>query len=259
MADLAVLDEQDPARAAGRTDGMRDHQDGLAAGTDIGEDAQQLVRGAGIERAGRLVGQQQTGVRDDRAGNGRALLLAAGDLIRIFFQQLRDAELRRDGLEPCAKLALRHAREHERQIDVVLDREGVEQVELLKDEAEIVAAEGGAVGLADGREVFAVEQHLAGGRLVEPGEDIQERGLAGAGFAHDGDVFAVFHAEIDVFERLDRRAAKARRVDLAQAVHFENLHKKNASCESFCAKYIAPGLPPPSIPLTLSGCRLTVL
>ena len=97
-------------------------------------------------------------------------------------------------------------------------------------------------GLADGREVFAVEQHLAGGRLVEPGEDIQERGLAGAGFAHDGDVFAVFHAEIDVFERLDRRAAKARRVDLAQAVHFENLHKKNASCESFCAKYIAPGL-----------------
>ena len=75
-------------------------------------------------------------------------------------------------------------------------------------------------------DLLAVEENFAPGSGVNADDGAADGGLSGAGFARDGNVLAVFHAEIDVFERLDRRAAKARRVDLAQAVHFENLHKK---------------------------------
>ena len=41
---------------------------------------------------------------------------------------------------------------------------------------------------APGRlDAAAVEQHLAGGRLVEPGDDAQQRALAAARRAEDGD------------------------------------------------------------------------
>ena len=85
VIDLAVLDKEDASGAAGRADGVRDHQDRLPAAADVGEHAQQLVRRLGVQRAGRLVGQQKARVRDDRAGDGRALFLAAGNFIRVLF------------------------------------------------------------------------------------------------------------------------------------------------------------------------------
>lgn len=60
-------------------------------------------------------------------------------------------------------------------------------------------------------------------------------------------------------KRLDRRAAKARRVDLAQSVYFENLHDENASCVDFCPQYTAPRRKALSIWLTLFPAHLTVL
>ena len=58
MEDLAVLDEQHARGVAGRLDRVRDHEDGLAAAVDLLEQAQQLIRRARIERAGRLVAEQ---------------------------------------------------------------------------------------------------------------------------------------------------------------------------------------------------------
>ena len=67
----------------------------------------------------------------------------------------------------------------------------------------MVAAEGRTVGFFDRGKILAVQQDRAGGWLVKPGQNVQKRRLAGAGFAHDGDIFPVFHAEIDISERLD--------------------------------------------------------
>ena len=77
------------------------------------------------------------GLCDERAGNGGALLLAAGDLVGVLFQKLADAERFRNIDEAGAHLIVALAREDEREIDVILERERVEQVELLKHEPEI--------------------------------------------------------------------------------------------------------------------------
>ena len=46
------------------------------------QQGQHLVRGGGVEGAGRLVGEHDRGLGDQRAGDGDALLLAAGELRR---------------------------------------------------------------------------------------------------------------------------------------------------------------------------------
>ena len=209
------------ARGLGR---VRDHEDGLAVVVDLVEQAQQLVRRAGVERARGLVGQHQLRVRDERARHGGALLLSAGDLVGVFGEDVRDAQLLRDGLQARAHLGVGFLRQHEREEDVVLDGEGVEEVEVLEHEAQVVAAERADLALGDGREAAAVQQHLARGRAVERREDVEKRGLAGAGLAHDGDVFALLDGERDVRERLHLAAAEAGGIDLFEVVDFQNRH-----------------------------------
>ena len=80
-------------------------------------------------------------MRDERTRNGCTLLLSAGELIRELLQQLCDAELPGDGREARGHLRIRLACEHERQEDIVLHGKRVEQVKLLKHEAELRAAE----------------------------------------------------------------------------------------------------------------------
>ena len=53
---------------------MGDHYDRLSCVVDLGKKLQKLVRRAGVERAGRFVGQQDLRAGDERAGNGGALL-----------------------------------------------------------------------------------------------------------------------------------------------------------------------------------------
>ena len=52
----------------------------------------QLVRGSGIEIAGRLVGEQKAWCVDERAGDGNALLLAARKLARRVALPIAEAD-----------------------------------------------------------------------------------------------------------------------------------------------------------------------
>ena len=68
--------------AAGR-DGriVRDDHDGLAFGVQLPEQVHDLARGAAVEVAGGLVGQQQLRLAHQRARHGDALPLAAGHFV----------------------------------------------------------------------------------------------------------------------------------------------------------------------------------
>ena len=63
----------------------------------------------------------------------------------------------------------------------------------------------------------AVEQHLAGGRLVEPGDDAQQRALAAARGAEDGDEVVLGHLQVGGLQRQRRRAPASRRKAAAHA------------------------------------------
>ena len=114
--------------------------------------------------------------RDEGAGDGDALLLAAGELGRA----VREAVVR----PTLATTSSSHAwsgllpGELERQHDVLGRREHREQVEELEDEADVVAAQLRQLGVVEAADVDAGDGDLAGGRLVEAGEDVHQRRLA---------------------------------------------------------------------------------
>ena len=126
MKHLTVLDKQHASGAACRLDRVRHHQHRLPRSVDLTEELQQFIRRLGIQRTGRLVCQNQLGSGDQGSGNGGALLLPAGHLIRILFQQLRDTELSGNGTQACLHFRVGLARQNQRQIDVVLDGKRVQ-------------------------------------------------------------------------------------------------------------------------------------
>ena len=73
----------------GKPGAVRDHQE-AATGTrhQIARQPQHLVGSVLVQIAGRLVGEQQQRLRRQRAADRDALLLAAGQLLGIAFQEL---------------------------------------------------------------------------------------------------------------------------------------------------------------------------
>ena len=67
--------------------------------------------------------------------------------------------------------------QHEGQIDVILQRKGVQEVKLLKHKAEVVPAEGGDVSVSDLRKVPALQNDGPGGGPVQSRKNIEKRGL----------------------------------------------------------------------------------
>ena len=79
------------------------------------------------------------------------------------------------------RLALAQPADHLRQHDVLERGELRQQVVRLVDEADVVAADAGALGVGQSRGRRVVDVDLAGIRVLEQAGDVQQRRLAGAG------------------------------------------------------------------------------
>jgi hypothetical protein len=109
--------------------------------------------GGGIEVAGRLVGQQQPRPGRKGPGDGDALLLAAGKMLGIMTESLRQADAREHLLGVGARPAA--AGQFQRQHDVFQGAERRQQLEGLEDEAQHGAAQGGACILVQAEQIAA--------------------------------------------------------------------------------------------------------
>ena len=78
------------------------HQRRLAGAVDAEQQLDDRVAGGGIEVAGGLVGEQQRRIVGQRAGDGDALLLAAGELRRIVMAAVGQADLGAAARSPAA-------------------------------------------------------------------------------------------------------------------------------------------------------------
>src|SRR5918999_1558940 len=93
-------------------------------------------------------------------------------------------------LDGLPALVTRHSQRGERRLDVLGGGQGRDQVELLEDEAQRPQPQLGQGGVAEPLEGPAVEADRAAARPIERPEELQERRLAGAGRAEDGDELA---------------------------------------------------------------------
>src|SRR5207249_3976457 len=97
--------------------------------------------GVRIEVAGRLVGQHDARLVDQRARDRHPLPLAAGQLGRAVPAAGAEADALERVRSTAAALAPRYAAIAERQLDVLERREPRQQVEALEDEADLSSAQ----------------------------------------------------------------------------------------------------------------------
>ena len=103
----------------------------------------------------------------------------------------------------------RAAGQLEREEDVLLGGQHRQQVEELKDEADVLAAQLGELAVAERGDRGPVDPHLARGRPVQPGQEMHERRLARARRAHDRGQLALGDRHRDAAQGVHGRVAGA--------------------------------------------------
>ena len=197
VVDDADFHYDDAPGAGGDFIAVGDEDDGFAVGVELVEEVEDFEAGLGIEVAGGFVGEDEERVVDEGAGDGDALLLAAGELLGAVVEAMAEADELREGDAVFVAVGEIAALVKERDVDVLDDRELVDEVVGLEDEAERAAAEGGELVVVHGGDVLAAEKIFAGGGAVEAAEDVEESRFARTRRAHDGDVGAGFDDEAD--------------------------------------------------------------
>src|SRR5262249_45833723 len=166
-----------------------DHHHGLAGRQP---QAQQLVlhglAGLGVERAERLIQQQDRGIVGERARDRDALLHAARQLAGKSALETLKADGADEAPNYLFALRSRHAAHLEAVIDVLRDRQPGEQRVFLEHDAAVDAGTGD--GLAADLDYAAV-----GGN--ESAQDVKQRALAAARRPDDRDELALRHVDVD--------------------------------------------------------------
>ncbi len=165
-----------------------------AGAVDPVEQPHDVDRGLGIEVAGRLVGEQQRRVVDERPRDRDALLLPAGELVGHVVQLRRQAGQPQDVRHLGADLLAGAARHLQRVGDVVVHGAVRQQLEVLEDDAD-VAPEVRDPAARDLRQVVAGDADRAVGRIELLDQQAHERRLARAGRADEEDELAAVDRE----------------------------------------------------------------
>src|SRR3954451_19668394 len=190
---------------------VRGDHDGRAGAVDPVQQLHDPDRRLGVEVAGRLVGEQQRRVVDERARDRDTLLLAARELVGKAVELRRQAGQAQDVGDLRADLLAAAAGHLQRVGDVGVDGPVRQQLEVLEDDAE-VAAVVRRLRARDVGERAARDADRAGGRVDLLDEEAHQRRLAAAGRAHEEHELATADRERDVVD-----AHVAARVELRDA------------------------------------------
>ena len=187
---------------------MRDHNDQPVLGHLL-QKLHDLNARFRIQRAGRLVGQQNVGVIDQRTRDGNALHLPAGHLSRPLVRLFAQPYLLQRGLRAPSALRAGHAGDRQRQLNVGQHRLVRNEIVALEYKADRVVAVGVpvAVGIFFGRN--AVDDQIAAVVAIQAADDVQQRGLAGAAGPEDRHEFVIAQVETDLVQRRLHKVARS--------------------------------------------------
>src|SRR5262245_3945207 len=209
----ATITEPDDPRAVFRdvTFVRHEHDRQPALDVQLLKDVHHLDAGPRVEVAGRLVGEQQHRVGNERARDRDALLLSARHLVRMVIDARTEADRFERGLRQL--MALRSfdpAGIKERELDVLERGRSRQEIEPLEDEADLLVPYLGELALRELGHVATVETIGPGGRSVQASKEMHEGRLPRARRSGQRDEFARLHVE--------RHAAQRANVDLANVI-----------------------------------------
>src|SRR5262245_31333517 len=154
-----------------------------------------------VQRAERLVQQQYLRLIDNGAGEGHALLLAAGDLRWNTIGQRRDFGHFHHAADARCDLSLGQAFHSQAECDVVINVQVREQRVRLKDGID------GATVRGNVAYVRARDLDVTSVRMIQPGNDPEQCGFAAAGRTKKGKEFAFAYGKADTGECFNRPKA----------------------------------------------------
>ncbi len=152
---------------------------------------------ARIEPGERLVHQEHARPWRNGAGERHALLLAAGEDMRVFARVMGKADAVECGERLGAGLAPRQRAQAEG--DVVADGEMGEEREVLEHEADAPLLRRHEA--VRPRDLLAVDEHAPGGGALDARGDPEQRGLAAAGRPEQAEDLARRNVEADMIQR----------------------------------------------------------
>ena len=189
----SVAETDDPFGVRGDVVLVRHHDDRASLVVQPGEQLHDLQGRFRVQVAGGFIRQNEIRIVDQAAGDGHALLLAAGQLRRPVPQPLAQADHRGQGVAAFFGLPVDAALVVQRHLDVLDDRQLRNQVVRLEHEADPAGANPRQFAIVHLGHVVVAQEVRAGRGLVQATQEIQQRALPRAGRAHDGDVIALGH------------------------------------------------------------------
>ena len=150
-----------------------------------------------VEAGEGLVEQQNLRLEDEGAGEGDALLLAAGELVGHALAVAGEADLGEGGVDAAGDLVLREPAELQAEGDVPEDVHVGPEGVALEDHAGRALLRGGA------GDVLAVDGDGARGRGLEAADHPEQRRLAGAGGAEQAHELAVGDGQVEGVDGAD--------------------------------------------------------
>lgn len=157
----------------------------------------------------RLVSEHQLGIGHQRPRYRHPLLLPAGKLIGPLVRLVLHADRIKQGQDALATRLGCPALHHEQGIlDVFVGGKYRYQVEILKHETEVLAAELRRLAPAERGDVGIEDGQFAAGGMIQAADHIEKRRLAAAGRTDEGDEGGPLDGEIHPLDGLHRHLAR---------------------------------------------------
>ena len=204
----AVLEGHHAIHGSREAGVVRDHDQTRARRVvELQHEVEDPLRGPPVEIAGGFVREHAGRPGNQRPGDGGALPFATGELRRLVVQPGIEADARQHLRRRRRRPGMALPPHQERHGHVFQSRELHQQVVKLVDEAQCFVAQARALRLIDPRQEPPSNPYLALAGRVQAAEQVQQRALAAARSADDGDPLAGRHRETHPFQHLHRQGA----------------------------------------------------
>ena len=227
--DAAVHEDHAVAHGAGKGHLVRDDDHGHFFLREITDDLEHLAGQLGIERAGRLVEKEDVGPQRQRAGDGDALLLSAGELAGVGVRLVRKAHLFEQGERQLTHLAALAPLHSERRVRHVFEHRGMQCAGTVEHQPEaafdppqrsLVRVDALSLRVHRRGKVVPVGERAAVHRFKQR-RAAQQRRFAAAAGADDRDGLTLAHGEGNALEHLQRAEG------LADVLHGQYVHVRS--------------------------------
>ena len=177
----AILDPDDSVAISSRQFFVVRHQDDKPLLALFLEQRHDRLGIVAVQCAGRLIGQNDFGIRYQSSGYGRPLGLPTGKLVRFFVGQILDPDIAKHRQSFFTAFGIRHAPHLQGYPDIVENLELRYQEIILKDEPYLFVSIPIPFPVVHFPKRPAIDSNVAGSDAVQSAEEIEERCLSAPG------------------------------------------------------------------------------